>query len=303
MRRSTALTHSNFQFVDPHLLASVSDLKLLAQRVVDGFLLGLHHSPRAGLGQEFSQYRSYEPGDDLRRVDWKTYARSDRFYVRECEVEAGIAVRVVLDASASMAYAEQGFAKLDYARFLAACLGYLCHRQRDALGLVAASGERIDELPPRLGRPHWHRFLRLLEEVRASDRWPPWRRLETRLLETGPRQLIVVVSDLYEHGDEWGEALRKLAVRHEVLVFQLMGGQELDFPFRGSLSFRDLETGQRMEVDAAAARQDYLARLDLQLRGQRRRLADLGIQHQLLRLDQPLEAGLRGFLERRAASR
>ncbi len=292
---------SAYRFIDPYLLASLSDLQLVAQRVVDGFMLGRHQSPHAGAGLEFSQYRSYEPGDDLRRIDWKTYARSDRFFVRESEVETSISVRIILDSSASMSYREGQLSKLDYGRFLAACLGYLGYRQGDAVGLLSANTEAVQELPPDRGSSHWHRFLGRLEAIDPQAKWPSWQTLQGRLEANRLRQMVILISDLYQHDDELESALRKLAVQHEVLVFHLMGQRELDFSYRGSFRFRDLETGQALDVDTDQVRDTYHQKLSDYLRRLRREFAEQGVSYELLRLDQPLDAALRSFLERRRA--
>src|SRR6185436_8854443 len=146
-------------FISPKTLAALRDLELAARTVVDGFMYGVHPSRLPGAGLEFSQYRSYQPGDDPRRVDWKLFARSDRYFVREAEIETSVTVRLLVDASESMAYEEDGVSKFDYVRFAAAALGMLAHRQGDAVGLWAIRDGKIEVTPP---RRHHHQLHQLL---------------------------------------------------------------------------------------------------------------------------------------------
>ena len=163
---------SAYRFIDPRILAAIADLPLLAKTVVEGFMLGVHQSQRPGAGQEFNQYRSYQPGDDLRRVDWKTYARSDRFYVRESEVETSIGVRFLLDASASMAHTDGAIVKFDYARFLVAALGYLAYQQGDMIGCHSLPENHASVLPSKRDHQQLHRFLHHLEKLEPGGAWP-----------------------------------------------------------------------------------------------------------------------------------
>ncbi len=294
------MTVSTYRFIDPHILAAISDLQLLAKTVVDGFMLGAHQSPLSGVGLEFNQYRSYQPGDDLRRVDWKMYARSDRYYVREAEVETSITVRFILDASASMAHAESGLQKFDYARFLVASLGYLAHQQGEAIGLETLNDIAPSHLAPKREPQQLHRFLHELEKLEPRGAWPKLQQWQ-RVLETVQRrELIVVVSDLHEYDKEITLALSKLrALKNEALLFQLLGRNEIDFRHEGYVTFEDLETGQTFPVDSALARKDYVAAVQSNLQQLKRDLRDLNIAYELFTLDQPLDFALRRYLTQR----
>lgn len=291
---------SAYRFIDPHVLAAISDLHLLAKTVIDGFMFGANQSPLSGAGLEFNQYRSYQPGDDLRRVDWKMYARSDRHYVREAEVETSITVRFLLDASASMAHTEDGIRKFDYARFLIAALGYLAHQHGDAIGLEALSDVSTVQLGPKREPQQLHRFLHELEHIEPCGAWPQqqhWR----RLLETVQRrELLVVVSDLHEYDLEITTALTKLrALKNEVILFQLLGRNEAEFRHEGALTFEDLETGETVEVEAATARRSYLSAVQSRLLQINHDLHEQDIAYELFFLDQPLDFALRRYLTQR----
>jgi uncharacterized protein (DUF58 family) len=288
------------RFLDPAALAALDDLELLARTVVEGYLSGHHLLPQAGFGVEFSQYRSYEPGDDLRRIDWRAFARSDRFYVRESEVERDVTVRFVLDATGSMAHRDGGLTKIDYARMLVAGLAYLANRQGDRLALHIVTNGGCEDLQPGMKRP-LARLLHRLERVDAAGTWPDFDLLQGHLVTSRARELIVVVSDLYDREGVIDEALRNLrALGHEVLVLQVMGRDELEFGWEGDLEFVDLETGQRVAGNAQALRGPYLERLQAELDGWRERLQDLRVPHALVPTDAPFEISLREFLIHRS---
>lgn len=291
---------SSYRFIDPHILAAISDLQLLAKTVVDGFMLGANQSPQPGVGLEFNQYRSYQPGDDLRLVDWKMYARSDRYYVREADIETSITVRFILDASASMAHEDSGMVKFDSARFLTASLGYLAHTQGEALGLEIINAAGVTHLPPKRDHQQLHRFLHELEHARPKGVWPDWPQLEGIFTATQKHELIVFITDMHEQRDEIFAALSKLsALRNEVLLFQLMGRNEMDFAYDGVLTFEDLETGKTLSVETDQARQAYLERLQKKLRELKQALHDENISYTLFTLDQPLDLALRQYLTQR----
>ncbi len=288
------------RFLDPVALAALDDLELLARTVVEGYLSGQHLLPQAGFGIEFSQYRSYYPGDDPRRIDWQAYARSDRFYIRESEVERDVTVRFVLDASGSMAQQGDGLAKMDYARMLVAGLAYLAHRQGDRLSLHVVSDDGCSDLQAGMKRP-LARVLHRLESVEAVGGWPDFETLEGHLVTGRARELVVVVSDLYDHRRAIETTLRNLrALGHEVLVLQVMTRAELDFDWQGDVEFEDLETGERVSGNANLLRESYLESLGRELDRWRDLLLDLRVPHVLVATQTPFEISLREFLIHRS---
>lgn len=289
-----------YRFIDPRALAAIARLELIAKTVVDGFMLGLHQSPRTGTGLAFSQYRSYQPGDDLRRVDWKLYARSDKFFVREAEVETRITVRFILDASASMNHTEDGLSKFDYARFLLASLAYLSHRQGDAIAFDALSSEQCLRIEARDHPQHLHRVLHALESLTAKGKWNPWDALEPMLTASRSRELIVFITDLHEHHSELQTALRKLSgQRHEVLLCHLLGKNELELAAPTAAVFEDLETGEQVPVQTDAARAAYQVAFSAHLA----HLREVCLQHRIFYerffLQEPLDSALQVFLRAR----
>lgn len=291
---------SSYRFIDPHMLAAISDLALLAKTVVDGFMLGMHQSPKLGAGLEFNQYRSYQPGDDLRRIDWKRYARSDRFFVRESDVDTSINIRFLLDASASMAHTEAGLSKFDYARFLVAALAYLAHTQGDAIGLAILNNARLLSLAPKRERQHLHHVLHQLEVARPAGVWPGLADLENAFAAAQKRELLVVISDMHEQADEILAALAHVrAYKNEVLLLQIMARNELTFAHQGFLAFEDLESGRIVDVEAEQARSAYLAALTQHLTELKQSLHEQNITHEMFVSDQPLDFALRSYLVQR----
>jgi uncharacterized protein (DUF58 family) len=293
------MSYASYRFIDPKTLAALRDLELVATSVVDGFMFGAHPSRLPGAGLEFSQYRSYQHGDDLRRIDWKLFGRSDRYFVRESEIETSVTVRLLLDATGSMAHEEDGISKFDYARFLLASLAVLAHRQGDAVGLYAMRHPALGLVPPARHHHHIHRILRELEVLVPGEPWPDWSRLEG-LLATGGRNLTVLVTDLHERTTEIRTALQRIAaLGDEVIVFHLIGRAELEFTYTEPTTFEELETGRRVEVDPATLRATYLAAAARDLKALRSELEERHIGYLALPIDQPLDAALRSFLKAR----
>jgi uncharacterized protein (DUF58 family) len=289
------------RFIDPKTLAALGDLTLAARTVVDGFMYGVHQSRMPGAGLEFSQYRSYQPGDDLRRVDWKLFARSDRYFLRDAETDTSVVVRLVLDASESMAQEEDGLSKFDYARMLVAALALLARRQGDAVGLYPVAGPPGPVEPPRRQHQHLDRLLHVLERLAPAGAWPAWEELEGLFTAGGQRGIVVVVTDLHQRHDEIQTLATKLAaLRHEVLLLHVVGRAELEFPYHGVVTLEELETGRRIEVDADQVRATYLAAQERALVALRRALDDQRVDYARFRLDQPLDAALRQYLATRA---
>ena len=288
------------RFIDPVVLAGIKNLQLVAKVVVDGFLLGVHQSRRPGAGIEVSQHRSSQPGDDIRRLDWKMYARSDRFYIRESEVERSVTVRLLLDASASMAHQDVGVTKFDYACFLMASLAYLADRQGDLLGAHAVLDGSIVDLTPGRQPQQFRALVRALEQLLPSGVWPEAGQLESRIASTRNREIVVFLTDLHERAEEIRSVATKLrALKHEVLVLHLMARNELDFPYEGAVAFEDLETGAIVEGRAESLREAYLGRLRGELRSLKHDLHTRGVAYELLPTDQPLDQALKSFLLRR----
>ena len=292
------------RFLDPQNLASISSLKLIAKAVVEGFLVGLHRSPFHGYSAEFAEYRPYNPGDDVRYIDWRVYARTDRYYVKRFEEETDLNCYLLLDTSRSMAYKPGAVSKIDYARFLAASLAYLMTIQRDRISLLLISDRVKQALSPGGGHRHLQSFLHELEAATAEGKTL----LKAALLRVaeslGRRGLVIFISDLYDDAKDVTRALiRFRRVGHEVIVFHLIDATETGLEFDGPVEFEDLETGERVSLDAARARRDYIRRLEATLSFYNRELSKEGIDFVSLDTSRPLDHALLAYLRKRQSRR
>ena len=285
----------------PHLatdLVKLNNLQLAGKLVSEELWLGIHGSRRSGVGVEFEQYRHYQPGDDPKRIDWKLYARTGKHQVRESATESSLHIRFLLDLSGSMNYTEGTLSRLDYARILLASLAYLGYRQGDAMSLYALQEGTLQTLAV-AGKQAFQKILFGLENAQAHGTW----RNEAGTFPefySRNKEMLVLVSDLLQVDSEWITLIQTLASpRREVVIFQILGDQELDFDLTGFYRFQDLETGREVELDAAAVRETfrqhatkYLEDLDEALR----------LPHVHLiraRLSDPIAMVLRDFLVKR----
>ena len=241
VRARSGFQASGAQFLDPAVLGRIDNLELLARTVVDGFLHGLHRSPHLGLSLEFAEHRAYMPGDDVRLIDWRLYARTDRYYVKQFDAETSSNFVVILDVSKSMSFGTHSATKLDYARYLAAALAYFSQKQRDRVGLVTFDHDIVDWVPPSTR----HLELILHSLARAEPGKPG--SLRDPLMQVGEnlhsRGIILLLSDFYEEPQHAIESVRHLRARgHDVIVFHVLDPAELDFPYENPASFRDLES-------------------------------------------------------------
>src|SRR5687768_2241852 len=281
--------------LDPRALAAIHDLALVARVTVEGALSGLHRSPFHGYSAEFSQYRHYRPGDDLKYVDWKLVARTDRVYTKQFRETTNMAASLVVDTSASMDFPD-GVSKFHYAAIVAAALAHLISRQGDAVGLVAGSEKAGAFLPARAGRSHLGRLLAALSSMRAAGTWTPADAIRHAAERLTRRGLLIVLSDFYDSEEAAFAELRRAARRHDVAVFQIVSRGELEFPYRRDLEFADLETGRTVVVNADEARREYKDAMAAFVERCRQRAGAEGIQYSLVVTDTPPEHTLRNFL-------
>lgn len=281
--------------IPPDVRARLKDIPLLARQAAGAQGFGLHRSHNRGAGLEFAQYRAYEPGDELRQVDWKLYARSDRFFVRESERDSPLDLWLLLDTSASMSQqdrARPGWSRLDAARALAACLVELALRQGDRFGLAMIGGGRLRMLGIGSGPRHRDRCLLELRELTAAGSWPDETRLRPLWEHVGARTLVVSLGDAFDEGAVQ-LAERLAASRREVLNVQILTVEERDFPFHGGHRFRDPESGEELLGNGDGMRDDFIARFAAARAALSTRLAASGIRHVEYVLDEPLDLPLR----------
>ncbi|MEP3209533.1 MAG: DUF58 domain-containing protein [Maribacter sp.] len=288
------------QLLQPKIINSLSGLSLIASVVVEGYLSGLHQSRRVGAGLEFSQYRAYEPGDDLRLLDWKMLARSGRYYVKQSEIDTHITVKFILDASKSMLHQENGIAKLDYAKVLIASLASLAQNQGDKIGLFALNDQSLKTVAPVLHKQQYTRFLHQLISVEGKGKWPEKTLEFDKLHDRSRKELLFFITDMHEDATELSSKIKGLKTkRNEVVVLQIMGKNELQFNYDGYVIFEDLETGTKVKVDAKSAKSNYLRAFRETMGVTKDMLLSNGIAHHLFSLDQPIGEALKLFLKQR----
>jgi len=289
------------ELLKPEVLNTVDGLELIARIVVEGFMSGSNKSQSVGTGQEFNQYKNYQPGDDLRQLDWKVFARSERYYIKQSEIETNITIKFILDASHSMSYEEDKLSKLQYAKVMTAALGYLARKQSDTLGLFTVNDQRITAVQPRFEQQQFIRFLNELVHLKSEGTWGKNNGME-QLFDHHGKEMIVFITDLYDDASDLQHFISKLrSARNEVSVVHLMGEHETEFDFNGSFTFEDLESGVRTKADTTIQRKDYSLRMKTWLSDSRGWMLEKQINYQLVFINESVDVVLRNFLHARKA--
>ncbi|HEX2690577.1 MAG TPA: DUF58 domain-containing protein [Kofleriaceae bacterium] len=292
--------------MDPAQLARLGSLPIQARVIVEGALSGLHRAAVHGASVEFAEHKEYSPGDELRHVDWKAYAKLDRYYVKQFEQESQLTVYLVLDASTSMSFSGGGIAKLAYGGMALAALAYLVIQQQDKVGLLACGDKKLPTLvPPRARTNHLHDLMSVLESILArggtGDESPAAALIRIAELTRRRRALIVLASDLFDADDHTLQLLMQLrAQRHDVSVLHILDPHERHFPYDGLTQFESLETSHKLLVNPAAIRRDYLDRMEAFLARTRGTLTAAGVDYHLAETNQPLEQTLLELLVTRS---
>ncbi|MFV1985860.1 MAG: DUF58 domain-containing protein [Gemmatimonadota bacterium] len=303
MQTPIEATRQRLDLASPREIAGLEHLELMARGVVEGFLIGLHRSPFRGFSAEFAENRPYNLGDDIKFLDWKVYARSDRLFIKQFEEETNLRAYMLLDVSKSMDWVsdpERYPTKLAYARLLAASLSLLLMQQGDATGLIAFDERVRAHLAPRTTRLHWRRFLGKLESLEADGRTEAGSALKDVAQRLQRRGLVILISDLLVDPETTRTSLRYLRHRgHEVLIFHVMDPGELELPAAGEAVFFDPETGEELGTNSAALRRQYRDAVEAAIAGWRREAMRVGAEYAFVTTDTPLGLALRRFLRKR----
>lgn len=288
------------RFMDPTVLARIGNLELVARAVCDGFINGLHKAPYFGASVDFAEHRGYVPGDDIRRMDWRLWARTDRYYIKEYEAETNMNFSVLLDVSKSMSYGSIGMTKLDYARILTACLTNLVHHQRDRVGFVAFDSEIVAHVPP--SAKHMDTVLHTLDKLTPGRPGGSMKVPLHRVAEHfGRRGVLVVVSDFYEDPESVIEAVTPLRFRgNEIVVFHVLDPAELNFGFTDAQAFEDLESGEQIPVVPQSLRKEYQELVRAHIAALQQKFSEVRIDYSMLDTSQPLDHALHRYLGARA---
>ena len=285
-------------FVDPQVLSRIDNLELVARFVVDGFINGLHKSPYLGLSLDFAEHRAYMPGDDIRRIDWRLFARTDRYYVKEYEADTNANFIVLLDISKSMDFGMKGLRKFDYARFLAASLVYFSNQQRDRVGLMTFDNDLVDYVP--CSAKHLNVVLHTIDRAqpeRPGALGPALHKIAGTLSRRG---VLVLISDFYEPVDAVLDAVKPLRYRgNDVVVFHVLDPAEIEFPYEEAGNFEDLETGERIPIVPATQRAKYTELVLGHVAQLGKRFANDQIDYSMFDTATPLDYALFQYLSNR----
>lgn len=291
-------TITGARFVDPKALSRIGNLELLSRTVVDGFINGLHRTPYFGTSLDFAEHRGYTPGDDIRRVDWRVFARTDRYYVKQYEADSNTNFSVLLDISRSMSFQSKGIAKLEYAKYLAACLCYFATKQRDRVGLITFDEDIVERVPP--SAKHLEVVLYTLDRATAGRPGHLTAPLHKMAEFFGRKGMLAVISDLYEDPDAVLEALKPLRHRgNDLIVFHVLDPAELDFPFDEPSAFEDLESGESLPVVPESFAKQYRELIREHIATLTSRFAENRIDYAVFNTATPLDYALFSFLSAR----
>ena len=286
------------QFVDPKILARISNLNLLARGVVQGFISGLHRSTYLGRSVDFAEHRAYMPGDDIRQIDWRLFARTDRFYVKEFEADTNTSFTLLLDISRSMNFGSEEVTKLDYARFLAASLAVFSQKQRDRIGLITFDEDVVDFVPP--SAKHLEIVLHTIDNVTASKASNYERPLVKVAEAIHRRGIVVLISDLYDEPSNILDAVKGLRYKgNDLIVFHILDPAELSFPYDDAANYRDMETGEAVPIIPEYLREEYRKLVQEHTSRLAKILGDNQIDYALFDTSTPLDYALFHFLASR----
>ena len=286
------------RFVDPKILSRIGSLDLLARTVVDGFINGLHRAPYFGASIDFAEHRGYVAGDDIRRVDWRLYARTDRYYIKQYEADTNTNFCLILDISKSMNFGTRGVTKLEYASYLGACLAYLASRQRDRVGCITFDTEIVSYVPP--SAKHFNVLLHTLDRTKAERRGDLTKPLADMAEHFKRRSIIVLISDFYEDPAAVLESLKPLHfLGNDLIAFHVLDPMELDFGFEDASSFEDLESGEQIPVVPESFRDEYRQLIRNHIDSLKTKFSEVRIDYTLANTAEPLDRLLFSYLSAR----
>ncbi len=289
------------QFLDPEALAKISNLELIARKVVEGFITGLHKSPYHGFSVEFAEHRPYMPGDEIRTIDWKVYGRTSRFYVKRFEEETNLKCHILLDTSGSMAYGSAGITKFQYASYLAASLAHLMIHQKDAAGLALFDNKIQKYFPPRATRSYLTTLDTALQNAVTTEETRVGSALHAMAERIRRRGLIVVISDLMDEPEKILHGLKHFRhAGHDVLVFHVLDAQEIDLNFDGDIVFEDLETRERISTQPWHIKKAYSEEIHEFIETYRRGCREQNMDYFLINTKTPFDKALMEYLIKRA---
>jgi uncharacterized protein (DUF58 family) len=287
------------RFVDPKILMRVGNLELLAKTVVDGFINGLHRAPFFGASIDFAEHRGYVPGDDIRRVDWRVYARTDRYYIKQYEADTNTNFSVLLDVSRSMSFTSGDLpTKLEYGSYLGACLAYLATKQRDRVGILTFDSDIVTHVPP--SAKHFNQLLNVLDRARPERPGQlsvPLNKMSEHFKRRG---ILLLISDFYDEPDAILEAIKPLRfIGNDLIVFHVLDPQEINFDYKDASAFEDLETREQIPVVPDSFRQEYRRLVREHIDKLTQKFSEQRIDYAQITTNEPLDRALFSYLSSR----
>jgi uncharacterized protein (DUF58 family) len=296
MAQSSAIPGA--RFVDPKVLARIGNLELLARTIVDGFINGLHRAPFFGASIDFAEHRGYVAGDDIRRVDWRLYARTDRYYVKQYEADTNTNFTVLFDVSRSMGFSSGGVSKLEYGSFLAACLAYLAQRQRDRVGIVTFDSDIVTHVPA--SAKHFDMVLHTLDRAKAERPGHLSEPLQKMAEHFKRRGILLLISDFYDEPTAILDAIKPLKfLGNDLIVFHVLDPQEINFDYDDASSFEDLESREQIPVVPDSFRAQYRALVQEHIATLEHQFSEQRIDYAMINTSEPLDRALFSYLSSR----
>jgi uncharacterized protein (DUF58 family) len=286
------------RFVDPKVLSRIGSLDLIARNVVDGFINGLHRAPFFGASIDFAEHRGYVAGDDIRRVDWRVFARTDRYYVKQYEADTNTNFTILFDVSKSMGFSSHGVTKLEYGSYLAACLSYLAQQQRDRVGILTFDEDLVTYVPP--SAKHFNVVLHTLDRARAERPGHLSAPLQKMAEHFKRRGILLLISDFYDEPDAIFDAIKPLRfLGNDLIVFHVLDPQEIDFDYDEASAFEDLESGEQIPVVPQSFREQYRSLIREHIAALTTRFSGQRIDYAVLNTGEPLDRALFSYLSSR----
>src|SRR5215813_13812996 len=286
------------QYIDPNVLARIGNLDLLARVVVDGFINGLHRAPYFGASIDFAEHRGYVAGDDIRRVDWRLYARTDRYYVKQYEADTNTNFSILFDVSRSMKFTSGGVSKLEYGSFLGACLGYLATRQRDRVGIITFDEDIVTHVPP--SAKHFDMVLHTLDRAKADRPGHLSAPLHKMAEHFKRRGILLLISDFYDEPTSILDAIKPLKfLGNDLIVFHVLDPQELRFDYKDASAFEDLESREQIPVVPQSFRAEYRRLIQEHINALQTKFSEQRIDYALINTAEPLDRAPFSYLSRR----
>lgn len=290
------------KYLSPENLSKIDSLELKARLVVEGFITGLHKSPYHGFSVEFSEHRQYRPGDEIRHLDWKVFARSEKHYIKQYEEETNLRSMLIVDSSASMNYASSGsISKFEYATYLAAAISYLLINQRDSVGLSLYDSNVKTFMPPKSKSTYLSELIKALAENEPSNLTSTAASLDEIAERIRRRGLVVVMSDFFDNLEDILKALSHFRHKnHDVIIFQILDQREIDFKFGPAAQFIDMETGEEMITQPQQIQKSYSEAMHEFTQKLKKGCRNLNIDYNLISTNEPFDKAMREFVSKRA---